>query len=65
MSRPLAISYAGVTVSSPPSVAKVAGSLFTRTEETFSRKSRLNVDRLSVVRARIVVVPDSRSVAGW
>ena len=38
--------------------------LFTRTDFTFSRKSRLNWDRFCVVFARIVVVPDNRSVSG-
>ena len=65
MSAPFCSGAFGVTVSSPALVTNAAGALFTRTEDTFSRKSRLKRDRSFVARAWIVVVPDSRSVVGW
>jgi hypothetical protein len=54
----------GVTVTSPLAADVLATKLLTRTDFTGSRKSRLKLDNSWVVLARMVVEPDSRSVAG-
>jgi hypothetical protein len=62
---PFASGRFGVISSScSPEVVNDAFAPFTRTSPTSSRKSRLNRDRSSVVRARIVAVPSSRSLSG-
>jgi hypothetical protein len=65
MNWPARIGRAGVTTSSwSPSRANVAARLLTRTDAVSSTKSRLNRDRSWVARARMVVVPVSRSLSG-